>query len=728
MADFFFFTDFDLLSNQSQDQAFGPILNTSDPLFSATEDRFRVTDSHTATSNPQAYAICKSIILVQPYVENNVVNANYVNIILKPLDQPTGLAPKIKFIIYRGILKNSLTDGTNIVSPPTTTFTKFITDNSTDLSDDILGLQLYNQTNYNDSDLIENAFYKSNAINWEVYGGWSIGIFDKDKMGIDIILDSVHFNPTFKIARLPVNYISSLKPPTSPSQADLFEHWNNKESLLYYIDPAAFYGNFFKEGFFARLSTQPVNATTLTPEFDKKKEKKIYRDILEGGTLSTPKVLFFNKNYAYLDIRNELNDSINFMKNYSVIDPLITENSILISDDNINTDLQDPTRNPIPAIDYYNRGNWKWPLLRISKITTSNGSDFNLSSGTSNTNVLKIALPIGNTGGLIENPSPLCYVSVGNQIGNRQKFFEFQVDTVNTERFFTKNALKIELNNYEDDTSGNKPLISSYVKLKFLKQTPDGGNTRKSEGTIIRSIYYLDNLFLPNAMYVPYIGSEKIKINTYEDETFVCGTNDLNRNYIAKTGIVKDQFDFTFFASALDIYNGGKSSPSGIFSISSETNNTESRFISLIDKKLEKNCLRESAISLNLPTLTTIQLLKFVDKVDSSLFSFLKRSNIPDVNTDIISFSLSPSDYQTLQSLIVSENFLTGSKIYLGIGKRNDKDIDPGNDKDLNNKNYLSFNLILRGYKTNGGITSVHEKDTGITLYGFTSSEAITKN
>lgn len=724
MADFFFFTDLDKLTDQTIDQAFGPILNSADPLFLASEDRFKVTSTHTASSNPFAYAICDSKILVQPYIENGTVNTNYVNIILQPIEQPAGIAPRIKYIIYRGILKNSLTDGTNIISPPTTTFTKFITDESTDLTDSILGIQLYNQTDYNSNDLLDNAFYKSNAINWKVFGGWSIGIFDKDRMGVDIILDSSHYNPTFEIARRSVNYVASPVLSAAANQVDTFTHWTKKEELLNYIDPCAFYGAFFKAGIKARVSSDSIG-TDLKPSFQKRKGKEIYRDILEGGVLGTPKTLFFNKNFAYLDLRNELNDSLNFMKNYNTIDSIISVNSVLLSDDNLTTDLQDPSRSPFPAVDYYNRGTWKWPLLRMSKLAASNGIDYNLTPGTINTNKLKISLPIGNTGGLIENSKPLAYVSIGKQISNKEKFFKFTVDEINTERLFTKNSIVVELNNYFDDTSSNKPLISSYIKIKYLKLSPDGGGTRKSEGTVIRPIYYLDNLFLPNTMYVPFTGSDKIKMQVYEDESFVNATEDLNKSYIAKTGIVKDQFDYTFFAFATDVFKDGKGSPSPTFSVSSATSNDEEKFITYIDKILPDNCLRESVLSLSTSPALSVQTLKFTDKPKNFFEGFF--SKVPDVNSDFISFSLSTADYQVLKSLIATEGFLTTNKIYLGITQRNDKDTDVTNDKDLDSKNYLSFNLVLRGYKNNSGTIEVHEKITNIKLYGFASSEVVLK-
>lgn len=105
MADFFFFTDVDLLNSQTADQAYGPAGTVSG------KDRFRVTSVHTATGTPKAYAVCDGVVCIQQDSEN----ANVVNLILKPNQQPSINCSRIKYIIYKGINKESLLDGDNIL-------------------------------------------------------------------------------------------------------------------------------------------------------------------------------------------------------------------------------------------------------------------------------------------------------------------------------------------------------------------------------------------------------------------------------------------------------------------------------------------------------------------------------------------------------------------------------------------------------------------------------------
>jgi hypothetical protein len=64
MADFFFFTDVDLLNEQQQPQAFG-LVGTSRGM-----DVFNVIGKHTDIADPNAYAICKGIVCIQIDIGN----------------------------------------------------------------------------------------------------------------------------------------------------------------------------------------------------------------------------------------------------------------------------------------------------------------------------------------------------------------------------------------------------------------------------------------------------------------------------------------------------------------------------------------------------------------------------------------------------------------------------------------------------------------------------------
>lgn len=92
MSDIYFFTDVDLLEEQTAEQAFGV----------KSETKFHLTSSFTIkdkNKNACAYAIMSGSAL---FLEQ--VNNDKVNVILKPLISPRIKMP-VKYIVYRGLKK-----------------------------------------------------------------------------------------------------------------------------------------------------------------------------------------------------------------------------------------------------------------------------------------------------------------------------------------------------------------------------------------------------------------------------------------------------------------------------------------------------------------------------------------------------------------------------------------------------------------------------------------------
>ena len=121
--DYFFFTDANAqashptsyLNVQTAAQAYGPL-----PA-SGGNDEYRVTSLHTASFHPTAYAVCDGIVCVQ-----RIPNTALLNIVLRPLVQPAlNLAP-VKYVIYKGILENSLINGAEVASPGNNDLAKFV--------------------------------------------------------------------------------------------------------------------------------------------------------------------------------------------------------------------------------------------------------------------------------------------------------------------------------------------------------------------------------------------------------------------------------------------------------------------------------------------------------------------------------------------------------------------------------------------------------------------------
>ncbi len=152
--------------------------------------------------------------------------------------------------------------------------------------------------NLNDTTPLLQAFFRSES-KYQlslVTGGMSMGIF-AGQFELEIVVKEMGYIPTFEIARN-VNHtvsVNSLSP--NANQAQNFSHWHDKEEVLHYLDPCAFFGSFIEVG----LQTKNKNTEDFSPQTD------LYNNVLKK---------YANKNRLYLDIRNDHNYSFNYYKNY----------------------------------------------------------------------------------------------------------------------------------------------------------------------------------------------------------------------------------------------------------------------------------------------------------------------------------------------------------------------------------------------------------------------------
>jgi len=651
MAKFHFFTDIDLINQQPNSQAFGPVIGNE-----ATQ--YRVTSLHTASSNPNAYAVCKGDILVQP----DINNTNLVNVILRPALQPNNI-PQIKYYIYRGILKNSLIDGNN-VADSINKLTKSIPANTDKKT---LGIDLFGTTNFENTDPIDNAFTKSKT-GFELWhcdsGGWSIGTFDKNNFGFEIMLEDMGFNPTFDIIRNNNNVIQINALTGSETPAQIFEHWHDKEEILNYLDPAVFYGNFYDDIIYARKSTDSIDSD-LNPSFSKEKNNGIYTNILLGNSQGN----FFNRNKIYLDIRNELNYSINYFKNYG--------NNIKISYLNNNSE-------PINEINYYENN---WPLCVLSDLPNGNEK-----------NTIKIALPKG------DNTLPLSYVSIGERkLTNKEKVKYGKTNFIDLEvvdnEIYTTNSIAINTPNYNDN---DKTRICSYIKIKYLKRFDLKAIVPKSEGSVLRAAHYLDHLFIPLEMNLTSPSTNVLKIKMYNNDNYIDTLKEFGLDYIANIGIASDIGHHVFFASIKDVRTKNRSvAKNKILSISSGTRPLIDNFLNTIfpNASFIFETISDNGESIK------------IYRYPTAKKSFFTQPNKIDYNKEIIVIMLSNDNYTSILN-IAQQQFSSKYKVYLGV-ENNVED------------NYERFDLVLRGLiEENDQITvkkvSVSDNSNNpVEIYGY---------
>lgn len=663
MNKFFFFTDTDLLQTQASEGAFGPVLST-DPDFDSGVDKYRLFSAHTASSNPLAYAICNGRILVQ----QDSTDPNLVNILLKPEVQPDIGLPKIKYYIYRGVLKNSLTDGTNVVNGGNT-LTKTIIDNNPTSPQKILGIDLTG-TGYSSTDPVDNAFYlpKTDFEFWKVYGGWSIGTFDKDGFGLEIVVEVLGFEIDFATARTHQNIFQITQLSGSPSQADAFMFKTQKEFVVNYLDPCAFFGNFHSSSLQARTSTDSTDAD-LIHSFNKKSGDEVYRDLIEGGTIGSPVNIFKNKNTVYLDVRNDQNHSMNYFENLG---------------DDMKISYIDDNNEPITIVNYYSEG---WPIARLET----------LPGGTISSSI-RIAFPT------FENMTPLVGVIAGRRkikLGEKIKKGKsaFKNLTFDLDSSYTSDSLFLISPNYN---SG--PAVSQYIKLKYFDQGLIKSDPVNAYTPIRKSS--LDFVFQPTAFNILFTTSDAIKLNVFDEDVYINYLENFGINYTSKVGIAKDSGNtILFWALDKRIEKKRFEAQSPSYSIVSSTDNSEQFFTKYISKSATPDSIAGTPV---LITGNPVQLLR--EEARKQLF-FKNKNNI-DLDQEFGAIILSNSQFNDIVNL-ANTNFTSIYKPYLIAASSQNITAD-------NNLPVLKIDLSLKGLADSGtGTMEFIEIPAGISIYSY---------
>ncbi len=343
MADFFFFTQLDSPQNQSQDQAFGP--DPIDPL------KYRVDNQFFVAADAPAIAVAEGIPLVQQCDSD----PNCVNIVLYPIKNPDFNFPNIKLFIYRGIRKDAIlnTNGEVLQSDTSWKSNNLLTvihELQNKINQDAgtseipkaenLGYHYSDPTDTDNfqtsSEFIETVIFLNDGLQLPlVKAGCQLGKFiggggSGTPAGFQIVLDRVGYEPTLALARKNDDVVTVSNLATNPTEVQTFQHWHEKEQILTYLDPAAFYGCSKANGL--KVKTYQNNADTSGSRVD----------------AASIVALHHNKNCCYIDIRNDYNYSFNYYNNFRKTIELGFQ--------------QDGTQDLlINSIDYYT----DWPLLRI---------------------------------------------------------------------------------------------------------------------------------------------------------------------------------------------------------------------------------------------------------------------------------------------------------------------------------------------------------------------------
>ncbi|MDL2296461.1 hypothetical protein LJC37_00720 [Bacteroidales bacterium OttesenSCG-928-E04] len=272
------------------------------PLAESEETEFMTCCQFVFPTEAKAFACQKGMIFIQE------ASANHVNLILKPTSSLDIEFSPVKYYIYRGLLKNSFLNGANIKAKGVNEsefINKFWSNwekhkinvaqpNLPDPTPKSLGYDSSLSGDENVEKIFNNSLNDVKAV--LVGEGEWLGNFDTAESSFEVVIDTDHFDVDLSFLR---DVKSSVVFTASPD--DEFRERVEREKILSFIDPAAFFGMHYKVG--VKISTY-ISSEKQTVV---KKKDDLYVEVIAK---------FPTKNRVYIDIRNERGYSYNFYRNY----------------------------------------------------------------------------------------------------------------------------------------------------------------------------------------------------------------------------------------------------------------------------------------------------------------------------------------------------------------------------------------------------------------------------
>lgn len=238
------------------------------------------------------------------------------------------------------------------------------------------------------ADLLDNCFFKQSEVEGSnetsafelplIDAGKSLGSFAIGVGGMDVVLSDGSYMHNFENGdfKFDLDYARSNNVTISVASGTVWEKKIKKEHCLQFLDIAAFYGFFVKEGKVTSTNNGVVS---------EKKGNQIYTDLLS---------LFATKNKWYLYIQSDRTRSYNFYGNYSISS----------STNSLKTGLQENTLIESPF------GTNGWPIL----INTQQAAPI---AGNSNRNSLFVQFVTDN------NVNTMLYGQIGTVENAQQNNF-----------------------------------------------------------------------------------------------------------------------------------------------------------------------------------------------------------------------------------------------------------------------------------------------------------------
>jgi hypothetical protein len=554
MADFFFFTDQNLLTDigstpnpQLSTDSFGDLGTDT-----SGNDLFLVSSVHKSNlGNPLAYAVTRGRVAV--YEHSNGVHATLV---LKPENQPSENKnvdlPPIKYYIYRGVLKSSLINGLTVASnggnidminyiwdhyPPSVTSSIAAPKEVILVTvDGTLGIQTPISRSFADKPSGASPLHT-------IDHGESIGQFDSGGFSFEIIFDDYNFDPTIEILETidPIRHFISEPAIPSSGDAALFTSRHKREQVLHYLDPAAFYGSMY-----------------FVPEKTLKYKAGIGSSVTDVTNVYSQLVAkFYNKNHIYIDIRNEHEKSFNYYSYISNLSPTKRgyysryQDPVLIEIANGSSDTT------ITSNSYYSTG---WPLrkLLLPSGLIANNDEKNIYKITLREDQFNVPSFYGQMIYLANG-----FINKGGAGSNFPKKVPQEAD-----RFIDLPSAPFMLNHFGPfeipvpnipSTTDVLP-VCWYTRVHYIRtKQKDFSTALKLPTNLPHPNYFADYLFFPLEINlpIPVTTTDQIAYNIFNTNTYVNLMQDNRLDYVGRMGLAEDNLYVTAFmipvATRLDL-------------------------------------------------------------------------------------------------------------------------------------------------------------------------------
>jgi pyrrolidone-carboxylate peptidase len=622
------FTDFANITTQPANLAFGPTTGSE-------TTKFRVTSSFTASSDVNAYAMVTGFAMIQPGAA-----ADKVNLILRPFTQPISGFSKVKYIVYRGLRLDEFinaSDQTKVAAENSSSNSEWLTqlyathhelNPGVDFLSKALGFDPSNQPG---SDLIDDYFFSTDD-DFQlpfISRGTQLGKFfasgGSSDFGIDIILEDRKFTPDLDYARTAFHEIDITGLP-SGTDAEKFTKRIKQDEILNFMDLAAFYGIHHTEEGKVRRRDGSNNTETI-PLAD------LYNDVIDK---------FDTRNAVYIDIRNELGDSLNFFTNYN---------------DGSGNQVQFGVESGVlTPMGYHEHG---WPIL----IKDNASAPFNT---TSDFNEAFLQLRID------DNLSPMLFVKHGDlsTTAVKNKFVEGD-DLISGTNPWTN---EVGFTYPNTGPSGAKLNVSWFLKLNYSRLIDS--NT-VYPNTVVQTNYYTDNLFGDVDAVQPWDSSDATQWTVLQPDQYVDGSQ-AGFGQVSEKGIAVDKAQSTdrviLYANLTDDF----ASLEEFTPNSGQTSGTNKRESFLTEPMLFSGYNLEFDIINSSPNVTT---LRFKQNPDNPVL---------EQNTQVL--GLSKTQLDSLKLLSGYDNRYPRTIVFDKLGDFTD----------VNGKPYSKFKLGLHGLNSNG--------------------------